>query len=238
MKQISLWAHNHKCTARLCFLFIYLLLNIVCFFFSEVLYAEGLKIPIFISYLLCIPLFVAFILYPSRKEKNRYQSFYRYQKSCDGVLFGCSMLLAICGFNHLANNATTTQAVYAASENIIILIKPLNKSRLMVKPGHFSAKQWKQIKTNLKTLRKAYKQSSNGEKTALIVLASLVAAFLFILVLGLSCNLSCSGAEGGALAVFLLGTALITFLLIKVIKAINRGPKKKEQPTEENPVDS
>ncbi len=87
-------------------------------------------------------------------------------------------------------------------------------------------------------VRKGYKESSKGSKTALIILSSVMAAFLFVVVLGLSCNVSCSGSQGGGIAVLLLGTALITFLLIKVIHAINRGPKKKEKKVVVDPVDS
>ena len=241
MKSISLWAYNNKWKARLCFVAIYLLLNIVCLFFSEALVAAGIFIPVSISYLLCIPLLIAFILYPLRKEKSRYKNFYRYQKRCDGVLFGSSLFLIICTFNQFtANQLPLSNPTYAATETLITPIKPFKKIKVQTAQAAFVVKHFKQIKTNLKVLRKAYKESSKGEKTALIVLASLVASFLFILVLGLACNLSCSGAEGGALAVFLLGTAFITFLLIKVILAINRSPKnkKKEKAVEETPVDS
>jgi hypothetical protein len=239
MKRISLWAAHNKGKARLCFVAIYLLLHVVCFFFSEALLAAGIEVPVYFSYLLCMPLFTAFILYPSRKEKSRYRHFYRFQKTMDGVLFLSSFLLIICTFNQLTTNHLWPHASssFAAEPSI----KPVNvfrKIKVQTAQATFIVKHVKELKANVRLLRKAYKESSKGGKTALIILATVVAAFLWVLVLGLSCNLSCSGAEGGALAVLILGTGLITLLLIKVIMAINRSPKKKEKPAEINPVDS
>ena len=77
-------------------------------------------------------------------------------------------------------------------------------------------------------LRKEYKDATNGERTALIILCILIAIGLLLLVAGLSCNLSCSGSEGAATVVLIFGTGLIIFLLVKVIKRINRGKPKEE----------
>jgi hypothetical protein len=239
MYQISLWAHQHKWTARLCFVFIYLLLNLVCLFFNEALLAEGIVVPVYLSYLLCIPFIIALFLYPSRREKSRYVHFYRYQKTMDGILFTFSFLLIICTMNRYANNSLSINLpALSATEIIVKPIKPFHKIKVQTAQAAFVVKHWKQLKHNYRLLRQAYKESSKGEKTALIVLASLVAGLLLMLVLSLSCNLSCSGSEGAALTVLLLGSALVIFLLVVVIRAINRGGKKKEKPAEEKPVDS
>jgi hypothetical protein len=55
----------------------------------------------------------------------------------------------------------------------------------------------------------------------------LIAVGLIGLVAALSCNLSCSGSEAAALLLLIFGTGLIIFLLVKVIKRINDGPKPK-----------
>ena len=60
----------------------------------------------------------------------------------------------------------------------------------------------------------------------------IIAAGLLLLLAGLSCEISCSGSEGAAIAVGLLGTGLIIFLLVRVIQRINRGPRVKAQPVE------
>ncbi len=80
-------------------------------------------------------------------------------------------------------------------------------------------------------LRQEYKDATKGERTALIVLSILIALGLLSLVAALSCNLSCSGSEGGAAVVAILGTGLIIFLLVKIIKRINRGKPKEETST-------
>lgn len=235
IKSISLWARNNKWKARLCFFFIYILLNIVCLFFSEVLFEEGIKIPVSVSYLCCIPLLIAFITYPSKKDKAKYANYYQFQKTLDGVLFISSFVLIICTFNRYQNNNLSFPlSSLSAAEPI----KPLPKIKVQSRSAAFVVRHFAQIKTNLLEVRKGYKESSKGSKTALIILSSVMAAFLFVVVLGLSCNVSCSGSQGGGIAVLLLGTALITFLLIKVIHAINRGPKKKEKKVVVDPVDS
>ncbi|HVG41123.1 MAG TPA: hypothetical protein VM888_05880, partial [Chitinophagaceae bacterium] len=238
MHTISQWARNHQWAARFSFVFIYLLLNLVALFFSEALLAEGISVPHYVSTLLCIPFLIAFILYPSRKTKSRYKNYYFFQKSMDGILITFSFLLLVCSINQYTTGRLSFMApLVHAAEGTVKPIKPLQNIKVQSSQTSFIVKQWKELKKNCKLLRKSYKETSGEGRVALIVLASVVAVALFLLVLGLSCNLSCSGAEGAALTVFILGTGLIAFLLVKVIGAINRKPKKKER-EETKPVDS
>ena len=230
MRTISLWAFHHKWAARTAFIFIYVAFNVVCLFFSEVLNEQGIVLPVYLSYLLCIPFLIALFLYPSRKEKSNYKNFYLFQKSMDGILFITSFLLTICTLNRLANNNPSFNAtgLYAA-ETAVKPIKPFSKIKVQSKKIAFIVKNWKTLKHNYSLLRQAYKNTSKGEKGLLIALAVIVALALVYLVLALSCALACSGAEGAALVLALLGTALIVLLLVKVIGSIRRGPRKKEK---------
>jgi len=46
--------------------------------------------------------------------------------------------------------------------------------------------------------------------------------WLSFLVVGLACNLSCSGAEGAAIMVGILGSAAVVFLLLKAFKMMSK----------------
>lgn len=82
------------------------------------------------------------------------------------------------------------------------------------------------IKKQLKEVKQD-KQTSKSDKTLLIILSVLVAIGLLIGLAALSCSISCGGAEALALVVALVGTALIIFLLIRVMKRIS-NPRPKE----------
>lgn len=227
MRELSVWAFHHKKAARLCFVFIYLALNVLCLFFNEVLLEQEVEIPLYIAYFVCFLFLIAALLYPSRKEKARYKNFYWFQKAMDGVLFTLSFLLIVFSMNASSSGKLSIGAggVWAAE----IPGKPAKQFytlKLKTKGALFIVKHWKQLKGNYKLLRQAYRDTSKGDKAVLIILASLVAVALLLLVLALSCNIACAGAEGAATVVALLGTALVVFLLVKVIQSINRGPKK------------
>lgn len=233
MKVLSVWAFQHKKAARLCFVFIYLALNLVCLFFNEVLLEQNIEIPLYISYIFCFIFLVAVLLYPSRQQKSIYKNFYGFQKTMDGILYSLSFLLIVLTMNAASSGKLSFHGGNAwAAEVAIKPVKPLLKIKVQTKGAAFIIKHWKQLKGNYKLLRKAYRDTSKGEKAALIILASIVALGLLFLVLALSCSLACSGAEGGALVAAILGTALVIFLLVKVIQSINRGPKKKPKVVE------
>jgi hypothetical protein len=236
MRSISLWAYHHKWAARLSLIFAYILINFIAIFFTIVLNEHHTSIPKFIPYLLCIPFLIAFVLYPSHREKSRYKHFYAFRKTLDSILITVSFLLIICTADKLFNGSDTYRSSGAiAMESTIKPKKPLSKITVKVRGMTFLVKHWKQLKTNYQLFRKAYRDTSKGAKIALIVLAILVSVSLLFLVAALSCNLSCSGNEGAALVVLLLGTGLICFLLAKVIQAITK-PKQKDPSKNVNKV--
>jgi hypothetical protein len=233
MKKISLWAYTNKWSARIIILTIYLLLNITGIFLGDLLQSMQVNLPAYMPDLLIIPFAVACFYYPERKQKNSYRNFYYRQKCCDGVLVFITFLFIIClGNGAIMKSSLNTSSAISPTvllpSKINLNILPTEKSTT-TKTG-FSIKDLrKNLKRDIKRLRNEYRNTSDGGKIALIILVSVVAAILFLLLLALACDLSCSGAEGAAWIVFLLGTALLVFLLIKVIRAINK-PKIKPQP--------
>lgn len=237
MRNISVWASRHKWTARFIIVGSFFILNCIGLFLGDVLIASGTLISSIWIYLISFIFIAGFITYPSRKEKKAYKNFYNRQKTSDLLLVSTTFLLIICFGNHYSlpknqspfaftyvNAIELTRANTTTIHETFIDPSPKKKTSII--------KKWKQkIRDNIRTIRREYKDATPGERTALIVLSIIVALGLFFLVLSASCSLSCSGADGAALVVGLLGTGLIVFLLVRVIKRINRGePKKPKTP--------
>lgn len=95
----------------------------------------------------------------------------------------------------------------------------------------------KQIRQFVQRFRKSYRDKSQGEKIALIAL-TVVGAFLLLLVLvGISCNIACGGAEALAYVVFFAGTFGIVFLAVRLIQRISRG-RSRSRPAAAPPFSS
>jgi hypothetical protein len=237
MRNMSIWASRHKWTARLIIVGSFFILNCIGLFLGDVLIASGTLISSIWIYLISFIFIVGFITYPSRKQKKAYKNFYKRQKTSDLLLVSTTFLLIISFGNHYSlpknqspfgftyvNATASTNANTTTIHETTIESSPQKKTSII--------KKWRQkIRDNIRTIRREYKDATPGERTALIVLSIIVALGLFFLVLSASCSLSCSGADGAALVVGLLGTGLIVFLLVRVIKRINRGePKKPKTP--------
>lgn len=238
MKKISLWARHHRWQTRFLIIIIYIILNLIGLFFGDILFASGVVISSFVIYAVCFVFLLGLIFYPSRKDKDKYQNFYSRQKFNDFILVTTSFLLIVSFGNHYNLSQSVSQSPFHSIYSIASTTVSLEQSNglsiekpVKKKKAFKSFKQ--KLKENIRLLRKEYKDASPGERTALIILSVIVALGLLLLVAALSCNISCGGAEGAALAVGILGTALIIFLLVKVIKRINRGKPKKE-PTPES----
>ncbi|HVG13351.1 MAG TPA: hypothetical protein VM935_00270, partial [Chitinophagaceae bacterium] len=134
MKVLSVWAFHHKIAARLCFVFIYLALNLVCLFFNEVLLEQNVEVPLYISYVLCSLFLIAALLYPSRKQKHAYKNFYGFQKTMDGVLFSLSFLLIVLTMNASSSGKLLFGGGNAwAAESAIKPVKPFYKVKVQAK---------------------------------------------------------------------------------------------------------
>ena len=83
----------------------------------------------------------------------------------------------------------------------------------------------KELKLELKEVFKA--RPGRGRQIALTILVGLVAVVLLALVGALSCNLSCSGNEGAALFVMILGIAGVVALVLFFVKKINASYRRR-----------
>jgi hypothetical protein len=228
MKQISRWALQHRITARLLILLCYLLLNATAFIIGSLIN----PLPLWFSWLITLPFLIALLSYPSRKRKSEYRNFYHARKASDLVLAACTFLLIVSSVSRYgAVPHTTPQNAAIASMQAPAAEKP-GKKKFTIhfnKKGFF-AKHWKKIKTHVREIRAALLKPGGAGKAALIILTILGAIVLLYVVAALSCSIACSGAEGLAFTVALLGTGLVVFLTVVVIRRIQHGPKKLPEP--------
>ena len=226
MKPISIWAHQHKTAARISIIFIYILLNIIGLFTGDILHSMNVTLNSFFYLAATLIVFTGLIIYPSKRNKSKYQNFYARQKLADCLLITATFLLIIYSGNSInANKAKNYNSAYGSSiinhasnysENIV------NKNNSKVSKKNFR----KYFRSAINEFRKKYTDSTKTEKTIYIILAIFAAAFLILLLGGLSCSIACSGSEALADIVFFVGLGGIIFGLIKLIQRIARGKPK------------
>lgn len=234
MKRVSFWALHHKLAARIIITLIYILLNLLGLFFGDLL--SSLNIFLAPSYYLIAVLLTlgGILLYPSKKRKHSYKNFYFRQKFADGVLMTATFLF----ITYTGNSFDNTQSIISLRPALAIsIVKPHassavihDNSRAAKKSAQLSKKEnRKNLRSFIKEIRKKYKATSNSGKAFLIVLVVLGAIFLSFLMLGLACNIACSGSEALAYIVGAIGVGAVIFGAVKLIQRINRGkPEKKE----------
>ncbi len=233
MYQLSLWARNHVWPARIIIVAAYFLLNVTGWLLGEQLAMNNIYLSQTHFYIGTVLVLAGFFAYPSKKDKRVLKHFYRFQKSCDGLLVGGTFVLIVC----LAQPQSLPQPWMGFSAQATVTpthVQPATQAKQsFFRKVANSAIKWlgvdkavqKKIQKNAQKLMAEYKRSSTGGKVALISLTIIVAAFLAMLVLSWSCSLSCNGSDAAAIIVGVLGMGLIIFLSVKVINRINRRPR-------------
>ena len=247
MKKLSLWAREHKQAARFIIVISFIVLNILGVVTGKLFTALGISIPASVMLLFAVAYCAGFIFYPSKSLKGKKlnaSAFYVRQKSCDFILAGSTFCMIVYLGNHpdrlfqyIPNlNAATAVNSSLPSDSAVKTYKSIAEFSASMKDENGNHLKWKERKKLLKEQVRAIKSSglpSEG-KAGLIILSVIAALFLLALVLGLACNLSCSGSDAAAVVVGLGGTALIIFLLVVVIRSIKGKKKKIKEPEKES----
>jgi len=234
MRSLSFWAKQHPVYARIIIILAHFMLGFLAFFISGVLADLGLQ---FSPAWLCLSLlgfFIVGMFYPRRRD-GRTISFTK-RKGFDFLvaLFGFAIFFSTANFlNQPAGSLTTVSAMHMPSplyknqeaEKLLNAFKAGEKNhftkkekRVIRQEFNYQVKQW--IKATVTGDR------SQGAKIALIILSCIAAVGLLYLVAAFACSLSCNGSDVAAVIVAVLGVAAVIWLLIKVIKAINRKSRE------------
>lgn len=244
MKKISKWAKQHQWASRIIIILSFVVLIILGVVTGKLLTSLSISIPVFVMTGLVLMTFAGFIFYPSRSlryKKLSASTFYIRQKICDLILTGSTFFITIYLSNHQNSlfqnasllNATVSVVNIIPKDSSIKSFKSIAEFSASMKDVNGNPLKWKERKKLLKEQVRAIKRSNEPSatgKTFLVVLSVLVALLLIGLVAALACSVGCSGSVAGAYIIAILGTGLIVFLLVGVIRKLNRQNKKK--PTE------
>jgi hypothetical protein len=234
MKQISLWAKHHKWPARLMIVFGYFVLNSIGWYWGNILSGNGWEMPSVIFWISVFIFSLIAILYPGFKNKAALNSYNR-QKTADIVLITTGFIFIFFAGNRADNwfipeNSQTSQVVARSSS----IADPSSLQPEKEKKKLFKSLR-KKIRALIREQRKAHQDLSKGERTVLTILAILLFIAALMGLAALSCNLSCSGADGAAVLVGILGGALLIFGFSRALRGIRRKRENEEPRIAEPP---
>jgi len=226
MKSISFWARKNPRKAQISIVLLYLLLNLLAICGGILFYESGItftKSLLNISFILFL---IATIIY--KKKANFY-----YRKTLDFVLASCTFMMIAFWGNHL--NDRNFYLPLSAKTATGITVKPGNNlnisNKITSEDKPLSKKELrKQVKEKIK---KHNLKIATWAKVLLIILVVAATIFSLYLLAYLSCSIACSGAEGFAIVVLVLGLIAIlggAYLLIRRILGYKRKKPLTEEP--------
>lgn len=229
MKNLSRWAKAYPRQAR----FILVLAHVSIAFgaltcgFST--YFADIVLPTWLPILLANCFFLAYFLYPQKGAALGWFKFsYLRQKSHDFILSTSYALLIVSGLNvWLFSNLDSGVNQATASPRLIAQhLKPTGLDEKTVKKHTITdlKASFQELKAAIKTYKAEQKVADNnaagGKKGWLIAVTILGALVLGYVITGLACGIACSGQEGLAWALLIVGWGGIIWLSIILIKKI------------------
>ena len=226
MKKLAFWAHTHKNPARLIIILSYGVLNLLALFLGDIFHSLNIEFTPTLYLFAFVLTLTGWMLYPSKSRKKEYRNFFLRQKFTDFILISATFLFTV----YFGNAMNKPGFSIFNPVQAISIIHPSSSSNVSKSPTaktSVSKKSFRQkIRAEIKSIRKAYKDSSKSQKTGYIIVAVFVALVLLYGVAILACNLGCSGYEALAYVAFFLGLGGIIFGLVKIIQRITRGKSK------------
>jgi hypothetical protein len=231
MKNLSRWAKTHPRQARLI-----LILAHVCIAFGALTcgfltYFADIALPTWLPILLANSFFIAYFFYPKKgTTQGWFQYSYLRQKSLDFILSTSYALLIVAGLNVWLFSTIDGSINQAKASPILTAqhLKPAGLDEKTAKKHKITdlKASFQELKTAIKTYKAEQKAAGNsaagGGKGWLIALTILGALVLGYVVTALACGIACSGQEGLAWALLIVGWGSIIWLSIILIKKIAR----------------
>jgi sensor histidine kinase YesM len=202
MKQLAIWAFHNKWKARTSLVIIHISLMLLAFILNVLVSSDkgsAPAVPFVVPVILLLGIFALGRLYFNWTRRTLYLI------KANLSFFIIALFFQ---FTHAENGtiSISTQQVYASKQATTL-------------------KQGKSKKTVLKKIAAFFKNPDKTRKTLLTILVILVFLALSMLVAALACSLSCAGNDAGATLLLVGGLSLLTWLMIAVIRRINRGPR-------------
>ncbi len=218
MYHLSRWANTHLWQARLLIIGIHVVMTVLALRLGLRLFVNGFQFSDAIQLLFVGIFLLGWAVYPI----SRQQSSYARRKFSDLLLaFSTFLMLTALGNQIPTFLEIGTPAKEARAAFIVLKEKPEAKAAFSLKEVRKYAKNY--FKSRLGKLKK---EKAEGNQTLLIILTIIGALGLLYLLAGLACSISCNGAEGVAIAVFIAGLAGIVWLTILLIRKITGRRRK------------
>ena len=217
MKSLSYWAKLNPRKAQLSIVTLYIIINILAVYVGLLFHDLGIRIHGSVFYSAFILFLLSIMLY---RKKGRY--FYR--KTLDLLLISCTFMMIGSGSNQMHEPTIHSPVAPLPVNGITSMKQTAEQTRyksIGVKKSSF--KKIKKQKQKINTLIKAL-------LITLVVAGALVSIYLIGI---LSCNISCSGAEGLAIVVLVLGLIGVlggAYFLIRRILGYKRRDQKTGSP--------
>lgn len=243
MKNLSIWARNNRTKALVLTIVLHFLLGYFYFYVGAFLFLQKIILPSVLIYVSGILFLTAYLFYPIKYvQKGIYKRTFFKEKQWQLVAMISAIIFLIFIGNHSTQSAFSQQSTlseYSARTIALDIKKDVkvekNKSRKLIRKAKRQLR--KRIRSKVRKMRKTERGMTEFGKFAAIFFSIFVAIGLGILVLGISCNLSCSGNEALAVIVLVGGFILIVAGLIAIIRKIvltksreevEKGKRKKE----------
>ena len=245
MKQLSIWAKQHVWPARLLIILLHVLLIVIAVYWASLTTENGWTIPFYWLYLLIGAYGALYLIYQGWAQ---WKKLYWFRTMMHTMMAIVSFLLV---FLYAANLNKPVAATYVMAASVIDPVhgstyKHAESEKLLqqIKTGEIkklSKAERKLLRSEFKYQVKRYTaakragQKDEAGNAGLIVLTIVVAMAALVGVGSISCTLSCNGNDGAAIAVAVLGTALIIFLAVLAIKGIKKRKEPGSTPKSETP---
>lgn len=238
MKQISYWALLHPIQSRIIIVVSQLLLAYCTTYLGIYCFVQGIVLPTELFFVGLGLFFAAFCLYPIRRARFK---FWRYKyvrhKICDTLMIVSFVLMSLQSSNKEAfvvmnPNFSLLEHQEAIYQEATII--HLNQEATHIENKNISKWSRNALK---QTFRKYYKswvtKIAVNPKSALIIFGYVILGVLLsILILGIACDIECSGGPG--IFVGVLGIGLIFIILISAIRKAGKK-KTKYEPSPPSP---
>jgi hypothetical protein len=235
VKRISYWARTHSRTAILLIILIKLLLAAGAVYTGTILSNSGKPLsPLFLLFAFLL-MITAMLCYPRGSRKGHFN--YYIQKSCDIAMSIASFVSIVCmtsnNFRTFAvineTRASTGFSPAVANPTATEILNSLNhrdKESLSRREKRVLKKEFFRQVVVYGKARVAGEEEK--AKHALAIILAIIATVGLLYLLGaLVCNLACSGSDGAAIMLGLLGLTAIIFGWILLIRKIGHKERNK-----------
>lgn len=249
MKQISFWAKRYVWPSRIIIIISHILLTIIAIYWGVQSFKVGFNLNESLLYALILLYFSLYFIYPTTRSKTILKNTHTVRLWLHSVMALCSFMMVF-SYTNVKMQPTTIGSASAAVSIKIDKEKRYKSSeaeRLINSYKNGEVKKFtrtdrkvlrEELKYQFQKLKEAKKagQKAEGSDALKIIITILVALLLLFGVASLSCNLSCSGNDGAAVAVLVLGIAAIIFGVIMIFRGKNKKKVLTDEPKTTQPA--